>query len=81
MKLPLYLNLQTGLKDTVSFHLVKGDANEKFLRNICIYLSKYGVCFDYKSRILLIRVTFVGLYIYKIPFGEIAAYQSFPLSV
>lgn len=75
MQLPLYLYLQTGLKDTVSFHLVKGDASEKFLRNICIYACKYDVCFDCNNRILLIGISFVSLYIYKIPFGETAAYS------
>lgn len=29
MQLPLYLDLQMGLKDTISFHLVNGDASEK----------------------------------------------------
>lgn len=60
MQFPLYLNLQTGLKDTVSFHPLKGDASEKFWRNICIYVSKYDVCFDYNIRILLIRITFAA---------------------
>lgn len=32
--------------------------SEKFLRNICAYASKYDVCCDCKSRILLIHITF-----------------------
>lgn len=34
------------------------DTSEKFLRNICAYVSKYDVCCDCKGRILLIHITF-----------------------
>lgn len=37
---------------------VESEASEKFLRNICAYASKYDVCCDCKTKILLIHITF-----------------------